>query len=224
MVQNHRQGNWTLGFLSLLVLWSLAGCVSKSLPPAEAETSARKYLQALRAGDNKTAAGLLSVRATQALASAPLPDYVKSQGPDHPPELGPISKIQHRASIVSPNGDNIHLVEEGGIWKLDSGPWVPAPGFSPDNTMDLFLRALQSRDCQALVSCAPPGVRRRHLRQELVDGCEKKMASFQGWVDKLGASKRSFESLAPNRLALPFGDSGKVILVRIQGRWYIETL
>jgi len=224
MVQNHRQGNWTLGFLSLLVLWSLAGCVSKSLPPAKAETSARKYLQALRAGDNKTATGLLSVRATQALASAPLPDSVISQGPDRPPELGPISKIQHRASIVSPNGDNIHLVEEGGIWKLDSGPWVPAPGFSPDNTLDLFVKALQTRDCQALVSCAPPGVRRRHLRQELVDGCVKKIDSFQGWVDGLRSSERSFKKLAENRLALPFAEGRQVILVRIRGRWYIETL
>jgi hypothetical protein len=132
------------------------------------------------------------------------------------------------ATLRSENGDEVRLVRENGAWRIDSGALVPPTSATPEDAVQRFLLAVESRDCEALLDSAPPSVRARHSRKQLVSGCREQMDVLQDTAAQIRAAGAKPVRVSKDRAEITYlgtaASSRKLIVVEYDGHWYIEDL
>ncbi len=219
--------------LALPVLGSLSCCPPQAVKPDPGPASVlREYRGHLKNRQPGLAYRLLSSRTKKQLDrkglerflsenSGRLEGYLKSrfEGPD--------VELTVRATLRSEDGGEIQLVREPEGWRIDSGALVPPTGATPADAVQRFLLAVESRNCEALLECAPPPTRDRHTRDQLLRGCRERIDSLQETAAQIRASGSRPVKTSEHRAEMTFRGAAtgrKLIVVEYQGRWYLEDL
>jgi hypothetical protein len=101
---------------------------------------------------------------------------------------------------------------------------VPPPDPGPAAVVEQFLRAIDQKDCTALVAAAPPEVRSQRSSEKLVAGCQQRLAELGKLAAEIRASAAAPRKVSDNRAELPYGEHQTLVLVRRAERWYVEDL
>ncbi|HSA24295.1 MAG TPA: hypothetical protein P5076_22730, partial [Myxococcota bacterium] len=114
--------------------------------------------------------------------------------------------------------------EQGGELRLAGGALCPAPQGSPAVALLAFARALEAQDCAALLTTAPPATLARLGRDRLMEGCRARLERSRDLVQPLREAVARLPAPTGDRLTLALEPAGKLVLVRQDGRWFVEDL
>lgn len=212
--------------LTLALAWSAACCPPAAAPKPGARATLAAYAEHLRRGENEAALKLVSSAAAAHLSADKLASFVAAGGDSLGrllAEAGPSSERPGRFLLHVGKGDVV-LVEERGQWRIASGPLLPSASESPGATLAAFLRAMEDGDCQSLVDTAPPAVCAEHTRNKLEQACKQNLEYLrQLAADIRRAGAEPVES-SDGRAVLNYGHGRRLVLLRVDDRWYIEDL
>ena len=129
-----------------------------------------------------------------------------------------------RASLSDGQGNQVEMVQEDGRWRVDEGRVVPSLVSSPQGALGRFLRAAEARDCQMLLSCAPPRIFEKHTRALMLAGCHGQQATLKETAAAIRKSKKEPQRVSDTRAEMEFDNGRKLVMVKVAERWYVEDL
>jgi hypothetical protein len=129
-----------------------------------------------------------------------------------------------RATLRSEKGEEVQLVREKGAWRIESGALVPPTNATPEGAVDRFLLAIEAKNCEALVQCAPPAARARLARNQLLTGCRDQIGTLQETAAQIRAAGIKPVKVSDKRAEITYMGTHKLIVIEYDGRWYIEDL
>ena len=129
-----------------------------------------------------------------------------------------------RATLRSEGGDAVHLVREKGAWRIESGALVPPTNATPEDAVQRFLLAIEAKNCEALLQCAPPSTRARLARNQLLSGCREQMDTLQETAAQIRSAGARPGKVSEKRAEITYLGTHKLIVVEYDERWYIEDL
>jgi hypothetical protein len=217
-----RRYGWVLGFLASF----LAGCGAST---AEDPGSVlRDYSRALQEGRADDAYRLLSDDARRGISLEAFRRMVKDN-PDEVREIGralarPTAAPVVTATVTTPAGQELQLVLENGVWKVDASAVDLYAQDTPRHTLQGFVRALDRKRYDVILRFVPDN------HKEGLDAAKLK-TSWEGEEKQemeqvLAALKQALPSASieetGERASMPYG-AGTLVLVREHGLWKIEN-
>jgi len=198
-------------------------------PPAQDPGGTlHEYAAALEDGRADDAYRLLSDEARRGTSLEAFRRMVK----DNPEEVREMGRALGRhtaapvvtATVTGVDGQELHLVLEGGRWKLDAQAIDLYAQDTPRHTIQGFLRALERKRYDVLLRYAPDAHREGMDAAKLKDSWETKEKAL---VDQYIVALKQALPTAPieeagERAQMPYG-SGTLKLVREHGLWKIEN-
>jgi hypothetical protein len=212
----------------VLLAAALSAC---SAPPAQDPgATLRDYAAALEQGRADDAYRLLSDEARRGTSLEAFRRMVKDN-PDEAREMGRAldrhtSSPVVTATLTGADGQELHLVLEGGKWKLDGAAIDLYAQDTPRHTIQGFLRALERKRYDVLVKYASDQHREGLDANTLREAWEKKE---HDQIEQLVVALKQALPTAPieeagERATMPYGSGVSLQLVREHGLWKIENL
>jgi hypothetical protein len=187
----------------------------------------RSYARALEEGRADDAYRLLSDDARRGISLEAFRRMVKDD-PDSMVEIGrslerPTATAVVTATITSPGGEELHLVLDGGKWRVDAATIDLYAQDTPRRAIAGFVRALERKRYDVVVRYVPES------HKSGLDAAKLK-AAWEGTdkdaIQQLVVALKQALPAAPieetgDRATMPYG-SGAIQLVREHGLWKIE--
>lgn len=217
------------GAIAAAALASAPGCA----PPKTPSDTLRAYAQAVEENKLEQAYALLSTDAKRSLSLEAFRRMVR-ESPADAKELAralarPSSDPIVTATATTANGDEITLVFEHGVWRVD-GQSIDLYGqATPKQAVKAFLRAFERKRYDILMRFVPdakkgdgtlPPLDEARLRESWEGPQKDDMRRVTQGVAAALASQTIEESA--DHAALPYGGSGTLTLLREHGVWKIE--
>ncbi len=210
--------------LALVALLSACGT-----PPAQDPgATLRDYASALEDGRSDDAYRLLSDEARRGTSLEAFRRMVKDN-PEEAREMGHALSRKTSSPVVTAvltgvDGQELHLVLEGGKWKVDASAIDLYAQDTPRHAIQGFLRALERKRYDVLVKYASAEHREGLDENTLREAWEKKEKDE---IQQLVVALKQALPTAPieeagERATMPYG-SGSIQLVREHGLWKIEN-
>lgn len=211
------------------ILAFIALVTACGVPPAQDPgATLRDYASALEDGRADDAYRLLSDEARRGTSLEAFRRMVK----DNPEEAREMGKALSRktsspvvtAVLTGVDGQELHLVLEGGKWKVDASAIDLYAQDTPRHAIQGFLRALERKRYDVLVKYASAEHREGLDENTLREAWEKKEKDE---IQQLVVALKQALPTAPieeagERATMPYG-SGSIQLVREHGLWKIEN-
>ena len=205
-------------------------CFACGTPPAQDPgATLRDYAHALEDGRSDDAYRLLSDEARRGTSLEAFRRMVK----DNPEEAREMGRALDRhtstpvvtATLTGVDGQELHMVLEGGRWKVDASAIDLYSQDTPRHAIQGFLRALERKRWDVLVKYASDQHREGLDPNTLRDAWEKKEKEQ---IEQFVVALKQALPTAPieeagERATMPYG-SGSIQLVRERGLWKIENL
>lgn len=119
--------------------------------------------------------------------------------------------------------DELHLVEEGGSWRIDSNPLEFYPQDTPRNALRSFVRAVELKRYDIILRFVPNTYRQEmsedKLREEFEGAKREEVANLVRTLR--GAIDNPIEQQG-DEARMPYGDRSEVRFRREEGVWKIE--
>jgi len=213
----------------LVALGFLAICACGTPPAQDPGATLREYAHALEDGRADDAYRLLSDEARRGTSLEAFRRMVK----DNPEEAREMGRALDRhtsspvvtATLTGVDGQELHLVLEGGRWKVDASAIDLYAQDTPRHAIQGFLRALERKRYDVLVKYASDQHREGLDANTLREAWEKKE---HDQIEQFVVALKQALPTAPieeagERATMPYG-SGSIQLVREHGLWKIENL
>lgn len=214
-----------------LVLGALAtaACGGAQRPGGDDPQSVlRAYARALEEGRADEAYRLLSDEARRGISLEAFRRMVQDD-PEGVREIGralerPTAPAVVTATVTSPSGQELHLVLEGGGWRVDGSSIDLYAQDTPRHAIQGFIRAVEHKRYDVVLRYVPDAHR------EGLDG-DKLKAAWEGHEkDEIEQVVTALKQALPaasieetgERAAMPYG-AGTMQLVREHGLWKIEN-
>ena len=216
--------------LTWIAAGALAGCISCGgfqLSPADPQSVLHAYARALIEGKADQAYALLSDEARRGVSLQAFRQMVVDD-PDGVAEIGrsldrPTAPPFVTATVVTPAGDELHLVLERGGWRVDASSIDLYAQDTPRHAIQGFIRALEHKRYDILMQYVPDahkdGLDADKLRQAWEGRDKDEIAQVLSALRRALPSSEIEET--GERAAMPYG-SGTMQLVRERGLWKIE--
>jgi len=222
----------TPAWLPLVVATSLASvasaCGGAQHPGGDDPQSVlRSYARALEEGRADDAYRLLSDEARRGISVEAFRRMVKDD-PDGAREIGralerPTAPPVVTATVTSPGGQELHLVLEGGGWRVDASSIDLYAQDTPRHTILGFVRAIERKRYDIVMRYVPDGHR------EGLDATKLQTAWEGHEKDEIDQVVTALKQALPTatieetgeRATMPYG-AGTMQLVREHGLWKIE--
>jgi hypothetical protein len=205
---------------------TLMGC-PQAKPAEDPQSILRDYAKALEEGRADDAYRMLSDEARRGISLEAFRRMVK----DNPDEVREIGKALERptappvvtAVVTSPNGQELHLVLEKGVWKVEAAAIDLYAQDTPRHALQGFVRALERKRWDIVMRFVPDA------HKEGLDATKLK-ATWEGEEKEemeqvLAALKQALPTATieetGERATMPYG-AGTIQLVREHGLWKIE--
>ena len=208
-----------------LVAGLLGGCGAGAADPG---ATLRDYGRALEEGRADDAYRLLSDEARRGVSLEAFRRMVKDN-PDEVRELGhslgrPTARPVVTAVVTAPDGQDLHLVLEDGVWKVDASAVDLYAQDTPKHAIQGFVRALERKRYDVILRYVPESHR------EGLDAAKLKAAwegdEKNGVEQLVAALKQALPTAAieeaGERATMTHG-AGTLQLVREHGLWKIEN-
>jgi hypothetical protein len=224
-----RRGLLLATLFGALAVSSATGCA----PPKTPSDTLRAYAQAIEDNNLEQAYALLSTEAKRSLSLDAFRRMVR-ESPADAKELAralarPSSDPLVTATATTTTGDEITLVFEHGVWRVD-GQSIDLYGqATPKQAVKAFLRAFERKRYDILMRFVPdakkgdgplPPLDEARLRESWEGPQKDDMRRVAQGVAAALATQPIEESA--DHAALPYGGSGTLTLVREHGVWKIE--
>ncbi len=196
-------------------------------PPTDPSSVLRSYARALEEGRADDAYRLLSDDARRGISLDAFRRMVRDD-PEGMAELGrslerPASAAVVTATVTTPSGQDLHLVLDGGKWRIDAHAMDLYAQDTPRRALQGFVRALERRRYDVVVRYVPDahrsGLDADKLRAAW-EGTEKEEIQQLLMALKQALPGATIEETG-DRATMPYG-SGSIQLVREHGLWKIE--
>lgn len=228
------QRSLTWACLVLPGLWFIGCCPPETLKADQGPQSVLlKYTRHLKSKQTGQAYDLLSSRAKKHLDRKELERFLAENAERLSGTLEALFEssdvaVTLRATLRSEKGEEVHLVRERSTWRIESGALVPPTNATPEGAVSSFLLAIQTKNCEALLRCAPPTTRARLTRNQLLLGCRNQIDTLQETADQIRAAGIKPVKVSEKRAEITYmgtaASSRKLIVIEYDGRWYIEDL
>ncbi len=206
-----------------------AGCGAAQHPGGDDPQSVlRAYAQSLEDGRADDAYRLLSDEARRGISLEAFRRMVKDD-PDGVREIGrslerPTAPPVVSATVTTPSGQELHLVLEGGGWRVDASSIDLYAQDTPRHAIMGFIRAVERKRYDIVMRYVPDSHR------EGLDATKLKTAwegnEKEGIEQVVAALKQALPSATieetGERASIPYG-AGTMQLVREHGLWKIEN-
>jgi hypothetical protein len=206
-------------------LLALAGCAAQ--PAADPQSALHAYADALEQGRADDAYRMLSDEARRGISLEAFRRMVKDD-PEQVRDIGralarPTAPAVVTATITSPSGQELHLVLEGGRWRVDAASIDLYAQDTPRHAIQGFVRALDRKRYDIVLRFVPDG------HKEGLDA-EKLKAAWEGEEkDEIEQVVAALKQALPtgtieetgDHASMPYG-AGTISLVREHGLWKIE--
>ena len=213
----------------VLALTALAFALACGTPPAQDPgATLRDYASALEDGRADDAYRLLSDEARRGTSLEAFRRMVKDN-PEEAREMGRALSRRTSSPVVTAvltgvDGQELHLVLEGGKWKVDASAIDLYAQDTPRHAIQGFLRAIERKRYDVLVKYASAEHREGLDENTLREAWEKKEKEE---IQQLVVALKQALPTAPieeagERATMPYG-SGSIQLVREHGLWKIEN-
>ncbi len=212
---------------ALMAVLALAGC-GAAQRGADPQSVLQEYARALEQGRTDEAYRLLSDEARRGVSLEAFRRLVKDD-PEGAREVGrslqrPTAPPVVTATVTTPSGQELHLVLEGGGWRVDASSIDLYAQDSPRHAIQGFVRAVERKRYDVVMKYVPDSHR---------DGldAEKLKAAWEGHEkDEIEQVVTGLRQALPTatieetgeRAAMPYG-AGTIQLVREHGLWKIEN-
>jgi len=204
---------------------ALAGCAAQ--PAADPQSALHAYADALEQGRADDAYRMLSDEARRGISLEAFRRMVKDD-PEQVRDIGralarPTAPAVVTATITSPSGQELHLVLEGGRWRVDAASIDLYAQDTPRHAIQGFVRALDRKRYDIVLRFVPDG------HKEGLDA-EKLKAAWEGEEkDEIEQVLAALKQALPtgtieetgDHASMPYG-AGTISLVREHGLWKIE--
>jgi hypothetical protein len=214
--------------LSLAITVPATGCGAAQHPGDDPQSVLHAYARALEDGRADDAYRLLSDEARRGISLEAFRRMVKDD-PDGVREIGralerPTAPPVVNATVTSPSGQELHLVLEGGGWRVDASTIDLYAQDTPRHAIVGFVRALERKRYDIVMRYVPDA------HKEGLDATKLK-AAWEGHEKEeieqvLAALKQALPSATieetGERASMPYG-AGTMQLVREHGLWKIEN-
>jgi len=216
--------------LLLAWLWFTGCCPQHTTKTDEGPQSVLlKYTRHLKSKQAGQAYELLSSRAKKQLNQKELQHFLAENGERLAGILEALFEaadvaVTLRATLRSEKGEEVHLVREKGAWRIESGALVPPTNATPEGAVNRFLLAIEAKNCEALVECAPPPTRARLSRKQLLAGCHEQISTLQETAAEIRSAGVQPVQVSDTRAEITYLGTHKLIVIQYDGRWYIEDL
>ena len=216
--------------LVLPLLWFTGCCPPQAVKPAQRpESVLRQYTGHLKSKQTSQAYELLSSRTKKHLDQKELKRFLAENAERLAGTLDALFEssdveVTVGATLRSENGAEVHLVREKGAWRIESGALVPPTNATPGQAVSRFLLAIEAKNCEALLQCAPPSARARLARNQLLSGCREQIGTLQETAAQIRAAGVQPVKVSEKRAEITYLGTRKLIVVEYDGRWYIEDL
>jgi hypothetical protein len=142
---------------------ALAGCASQ--PAADPQSALHAYADALEQGRADDAYRMLSDEARRGISLEAFRRMVKDD-PEQVRDIGralarPTAPAVVTATITSPSGQELHLVLEGGRWRVDAASIDLYAQDTPRHAIQGFVRALDRKRYDIVLRFVPDGEGRK---------------------------------------------------------------
>ncbi len=216
----------------LLGLLTAACCHrSPATPPPGPLQAAARYAGRLAAGDIASARELVAAEQRERLTAADLEAFVSGGGAELQAALEELQAaprqleaLDYRAVLQLADGRRLVLARRQGAWRVIGGELLPGRFSSPERALMTFLKAIDDGDCMALARCAPPQVRAEHPVARLARGCSEQLPVLRETAAAIRDAGGRPIQVEADRAQLPYGERRRVVLVRREGRWYVQDL
>jgi len=216
--------------LILPLLWFAGCCPPDTLKADQGPQSVLlEYTRHLKSKQTGPAYELLSSRTKKHLDQKELQQFLAEHGERLAETLEALFETKNvavtlRATLRSENGEEVHLVREKGSWRIESGALVPPNNVTPEGAVNQFLLAIEAKNCEALMRCAPPAARARLARNQLLSGCREQIGTLQETAAQIRAAGIKPVKVSGQRAEITFMGTHKLVVIEYEGRWYIEDL
>jgi hypothetical protein len=213
------------GAAGLLGVLASAGCASA--PPADPSSVLRSYALALEQGRADDAYRMLSDDARRGISAEAFRRMIKDD-PEGMAEIGrslerPTTPAVVTATVTSPGGQELHLVLDGGKWRVDAAAIDLYAQDTPRRAIAGFVRALERKRWDVVVRYVPDahkaGLDAGKLKAAW-EGTEKDEIQQLVLALKQALPAAAIEETG-DRATMPYG-SGSIQLVKEHGLWKIE--
>jgi hypothetical protein len=192
------------------------------------QSTLHAYARALEQGRGEEAYGYLSDDARRGVSREAFLRMVKDD-PEGVADIGkaldrPTVPAQVTATVTTPSGQDLHLVLEKGVWKVDAASIDLYAQDTPRHAITGFVRAVERRRYDIVMRFVPEA----HLQG--LDATKLK-ATWEGTdKDEIAQVVLALKHALPSatieetgdRAAMPYG-TGTIQLVREHGLWKVET-
>jgi hypothetical protein len=188
------------------------------------------YAAALEAGRYRDAYALLSAEAQRDIPYASF-ERMARENPAEMKEIArslrrPIAESYVTATVTGPDGNTLHLVFEGGAWRVEASAIDLYSQASPQLAVASFVKAFEGKRYDILLRFVPSskraGMDEKTLRKAWEGEQRQQMTQL---VQALKASLPSAKvDLLGDRATLGYGAGATIELLREQGVWKIEEL
>lgn len=216
--------------LVLPLLWFAGCCPPETLKADQGPQSVLlEYTRHLKSKQTGPAYELLSSRTKKKLDQKELQQFLAEHGERLAGSLEALFETRDvavtvRATLRSENGEEVHLIREKGSWRIESGALVPPTNATPEGAVNQFLLAIEAKNCEALMRCAPPATRARLARNQLLSGCREQIGTLQETAAQIRAAGMKPVKVSGQRAEITYMGTHKLIVIEYEGRWYIEDL
>ena len=212
----------------LILLVPLAACPSTSRGPADPEVAARTYLRALAKGDYRTAYRLLGPELRKRVSlrrfKANLENLDDRERKAYLAALEKRATVKKRITLRIAPDRTLVFEERKGKWYLVSDPFAFYPQDTPRHALRSFLRAAKRRRYRILMRFVPRKDRRfmspADIRK-MFEGPQR--TRFLRILKRIQAASDGPIEVQGNQAVLYYGDGARLVLVREEGRWVIDT-
>jgi hypothetical protein len=214
--------------VALVCATALVGACGGAQHGGDPQTVLHAYARALEEGRADDAYRLLSDEARRGISLEAFRRMVKDD-PDGVREIGrslerPTAPPVVTATVTSPSGQELHLVLEGGGWRVDASSIDLYAQDSPRHTVQGFIRAVERKRYDIVMRYVPD------THREGLDAA-KLQAAWEGHEkDEIEQVLTALRQALPTatieetgeRATMPYG-AGTMQLVREHGLWKIEN-
>lgn len=206
---------------------TVAGCGSLHAG-GDPQSTLHAYARALEQGHAEEAYGYLSDDARRSISREAFLRMVKDD-PDGVAEIGrsldrPTAPALVTAAVTTPSGQDLHLILEKGLWRVDAATIDLYAQDTPRHAIAGFVRAIERKRYDIVMRFVP------EAHREGLDA-DKLRSSWEGTdKDEIAGVVTALKHALPgtsieetgDRAAMPYG-AGTIQLVREHGLWRVEN-
>jgi hypothetical protein len=206
---------------------ALAGCPGARTAPA---TALDRYASALRGKNYEAAYALMSSEYRARVGKDEFVRLLRDNTSEVNDTAGRLSsrkrKLEVTADLTYGLGDTLHLIEEGGAWRIAENPLAFYDQSTPRAALRSFVRAYRLERWDVMLRFVPtsyaalmsPEKMQTQFAGERKDQMALLMTALEANVDQ------PIDEVGPSEARLRYGASQQVNFVREEGRWRLKDL